>query len=486
MLSVRDVAVSFATRPVLDGVDLDVESRGVVALLGASGSGKSTLLRVIAGLLAPNRGSVCWDGQDLATVPPHRRQFGMLFQDHVLFPHRDVEGNIELGLRMQRRDASVRASARRRDARVGRAHRLRTAARHHAVRRRAATRGAGPALAPSPRSMLLDEPFGALDRPLRDRLVADVGDILRRTGVPAIVVTHDRDEAFALADRIGVLVDGRIVQQAPPAELWRQPVSEHVASLIGLGAGFDATVAGDRLLMQWGGSRCRGRCMPRVRREWCSARTCSAIDRDGSFDAVVRRVAPHGGRTMVELTVPGGDVVVGVAAARRRLARGGGCRARARPTPTRSSCSADRRCRRRISRPKRARRRRRPSARRASRTTSRRSRAGRTRRCSCHPTATRGDAGHLVGERFGVLGSHRDPPADRAHQHAARATERHDGDEEQCEPAARVNVVQHHRVVAARARRRDRRTVVVHPGAEAEQEEHRHTEHVTPFAARAG
>jgi thiamine transport system ATP-binding protein len=307
MLSIHDIAVTLGGKQVLDGVDLDVGPAGVVALLGASGSGKSTLLRVVAGLLPSERGSVGWDGQDLAPVPAHQRHFGMLFQDHVLFPHRDVAGNVELGLRLQR----IQTSARR--ARVAEMLALVGLAGYEA--RRVSTLSGGEqqrvalarALAPSPRMLLLDEPFGALDRPLRDRLVGEVGDIIRTAGVPAIIVTHDRDEAFAFADRVGVLADGRIVQCAPPAELWAHPADEHVASLIGLGRAVDATRDGDALVTPWGRIPWPNEGAPRVR--VVLRPDALAVDRDGALAGAVRRVAPHGGRTMVEVTLASGERV---------------------------------------------------------------------------------------------------------------------------------------------------------------------------------
>ncbi|MFN8168608.1 MAG: ATP-binding cassette domain-containing protein [Candidatus Nanopelagicales bacterium] len=201
-LEVRDLSVALGGHPVLDGVDLHVGPAESVALLGPSGAGKSTLLRVVAGLVEPGSGSVLWDGVDLAGTPAHARRIGLVFQDAVLFPHRDVAGNVAYGLEASRTPASVRArevdellalvdlegfGPRRVDSLSG------GQAQRVALAR---------ALAPRPRLLLLDEPFGALDRELRDRLGADVRNLLRSLGIPALHVTHDEVEARLVADRV--------------------------------------------------------------------------------------------------------------------------------------------------------------------------------------------------------------------------------------------------------------------------------------------
>ena len=205
MLSVQDVVVRFDSRTVLDGVSLTVATGEIVGLLGPSGTGKSTLLRVIAGLHLPDAGRVCWDGEDLAGVPPHRRGIGLVFQDLQLFPHKDVAANVGFGLRMQRRS---RAAVEDRVTEL-----LELVGLPGFERRRVATLSGGEAqrvalaraLAPEPRVLLLDEPLAALDRDLHDRLTVDVRHLLRRVGITAVHVTHDEDEASTIGDRIVVL-----------------------------------------------------------------------------------------------------------------------------------------------------------------------------------------------------------------------------------------------------------------------------------------
>ena len=205
MLSVEDVTVRFDGRTVLDHLSVDVATGEIVALLGPSGSGKSTLLRVIAGLHDPDGGRVCWDGDDLAGVPPHRRSIGLVFQDLQLFPHKDVAGNVAFGLRMK---GTTRATAERRVNEL-----LELVGLPGFERRRVATLSGGEAqrvalaraLAPEPRVLLLDEPLAALDRDLHDRLAVDVRRLLQRVGITAVHVTHDESEARTIGDRLVVL-----------------------------------------------------------------------------------------------------------------------------------------------------------------------------------------------------------------------------------------------------------------------------------------
>ncbi len=189
MLSVEGVVVRYGEVAALAGLDLEVADGEVVALLGPSGSGKSTLLRVVAGLVAPDAGSVTWDGQDLAGVPPHRRGFGLMFQDYALFPHLDVGGNVAFGLRMQ---GPVRPG---RVAEVlemvglpGYEDRAVGTLSGGEAQRVALAR----ALAPEPRMLMLDEPVGSLDRVLRERLVIELRELLVRLRMTALYVTHDQ------------------------------------------------------------------------------------------------------------------------------------------------------------------------------------------------------------------------------------------------------------------------------------------------------
>lgn len=233
MLEVTGLVVRYDGATAIDGVDLQVGDGEVVCVLGPSGSGKSTLLRAIAGLLPPAAGTVAWDGADLRAVPPHRRRFGLMFQDHALFPHRDVAGNVGFGPRVQGvAPAAIRARTDALLALVGlpgfgdRPVRSLSGGEQQRV-------ALARALAPDPRLLMLDEPLGALDRALRERLVDELRTIFARRDRSVLLVTHDHEEAFALADRVVVLHAGRVEQDADAATLWRRPATPFVAEFLG-------------------------------------------------------------------------------------------------------------------------------------------------------------------------------------------------------------------------------------------------------------
>jgi thiamine transport system ATP-binding protein len=227
---------------VLADVQLDVLPGEVVALLGASGSGKSTLLRCVAGLHPLRAGRIALGGEDIRAVPVERRGIGLVFQDHALLPHRDVAGNVAFGPRMQGLDA------RETSARVARA--LTDVGLTHLAARAVDELSGGEqqrvalarALAARPRLLLLDEPYGSLDRPLRERLAADLPGLVRSEGIGAVIVTHDQQEALRAADRIAVMIRGTVRQLDAPGALWRDPVDAEVAAFLGVGALLAAVV----------------------------------------------------------------------------------------------------------------------------------------------------------------------------------------------------------------------------------------------------
>ncbi|HEX7133410.1 MAG TPA: ABC transporter ATP-binding protein [Iamia sp.] len=232
-LSVEDLVVRYGTTTAVAGVDLAVAPGEIVALLGPSGCGKSTLLRAVAGLEAPAAGTVRWDGADITRLSPDRRGFGLMFQDHALFPHRTVGQNVAFGLRMAGRSRAEQASgveaALARVGLAGFADRTVDTLSGGEAQRVALAR----ALAPEPRLLMLDEPLGSLDRVLRDDLAAELRRVLGDLGLAAVHVTHDQEEAYAVADRIVVMRAGELVRDGPAAEVWGDPGSAFVARFLG-------------------------------------------------------------------------------------------------------------------------------------------------------------------------------------------------------------------------------------------------------------
>jgi thiamine transport system ATP-binding protein len=242
MLSVADLTVRYGDLAAVSAVDLTIQDGEVLALLGPSGCGKSTLLRAVAGLEPPAGGTIRWDDTDLAAVPVHRRGFGLVFQDGQLFPHRDVAGNVAFGLRMRHvagGDRRTRVTELLELVGLGGYERRKVTELSGGEQQRVAL---ARALAPRPRLLLLDEPLSALDRALREQLAMDLAGVLRVAGATALVVTHDHDEAFTLADRVAVMRAGRIVQTGPPDEVWRRPADEDTARFLGCGTFLKAEV----------------------------------------------------------------------------------------------------------------------------------------------------------------------------------------------------------------------------------------------------
>jgi ABC-type Fe3+/spermidine/putrescine transport system ATPase subunit len=235
MLQLIDIHKTYENKPLLAGVSLEVGADETVCLLGPSGSGKSTLLRIAAGLESPESGRVVWNGMDLAGTPAHRRGFGLMFQDYALFPHLSVEENVAFGLRMQNLpEDRIRRETRAALERVsmeGFAGRRTTDLSGGEQQRVALAR----ALAPRPKLLMLDEPLGALDRALREQLAGQLRRLLRQLRIPSLYVTHDQEEAFAVAQRIAILHEGRIVHTGSAENLVARPASAWVAEFLGLG-----------------------------------------------------------------------------------------------------------------------------------------------------------------------------------------------------------------------------------------------------------
>jgi thiamine transport system ATP-binding protein len=316
-LEVRDLTVRFGGLAAVDDVGLGVPTGTVLAVLGPSGCGKSSLLRAVAGLERASAGGVHFDGHDLARVPVHRRGFALMFQDGQLFAHLDVGANIAYPLRLRH------VPRERRRSRV--ADLLSLVGLEGYADRPVATLSGGErqrvalarALAVEPRLLLLDEPLSALDRGLRERLAVDLREILHAAGVTAVLVTHDHEEAFAVADHMAVMRAGRVVQHGTLEEVWAHPVDAWTARFLGY-----ATVV-------------EGEAADRLRRlvapgtSWTSLalrRSALRVTPDGPLPATVREARVTPDQVRLELEVDGVGLLPGVADRGSDVAVGAGVR----------------------------------------------------------------------------------------------------------------------------------------------------------------
>jgi iron(III) transport system ATP-binding protein len=307
------VSRSFGEVRAVQSVDLVVPNDSVTAVLGPSGCGKTTLLRLVAGFLAPDDGTIAFGDEVVADrdrcSQPQRRRVGYVPQEGALFPHLDVAANIAFGL----------PRARRRSARVGEMLDLVELPASYASRHPHELSGGqqqrvalARALAPGPTVVLLDEPFSSLDASLRASTGRAVVRALRVAGATAVLVTHDQDEALSLADQVAVMREGRVVQAAPPREVYRTPVDAGVARFVGGAAVLPATIRAGRAVTVLGevdvvGDPPDGQVEVLVRPEQVR------LDVDGAFaKARVDEVAYYGHDAAVTLTVlPDGPVLVG-------------------------------------------------------------------------------------------------------------------------------------------------------------------------------
>ncbi|MBD3848227.1 ABC transporter ATP-binding protein [Bosea sp. SSUT16] len=244
-LDITGAGKRFGAATVLDGVDLSVGKAEFISLLGPSGCGKTTLLRIVAGLMPPDTGKVVLDGDEITRKPPHRRDVGVVFQNYALFPHLTVAENVAFGLKARRAPAAAIAPTVARfldlvqmGAFADRSVRALSGGQQQRV-------AVARALAVGPKLLLLDEPFSALDRKLREAMQIDLRRILREVGTTAIFVTHDQDEALTMSDRIAVMHRGGIEQLGTPAEIYHRPATPFALDFVGLSSRLPGKVASE-------------------------------------------------------------------------------------------------------------------------------------------------------------------------------------------------------------------------------------------------
>ena len=234
LFEIQHLVKYYDGKPLLNDISLEMTEGETICLLGASGSGKSTLLRIIAGIEKPDGGTLYWQGNDLAGTPTHQRNFGLMFQNYALFPHLNVWENVAFGLKT--RGVQAAAMKAKVDEVLEMVNMLPFAQRKvidlsgGEQQRVALAR----TLAIQPRLLLLDEPLAALDRNLSQEVLNDLRKILHQTGIPAIYVTHDQEEALAIADRLAMLMSGTIHQQGTPQEVFSHPKDLTVAKFLGM------------------------------------------------------------------------------------------------------------------------------------------------------------------------------------------------------------------------------------------------------------
>ena len=261
-LDVRGVAKRFRETPVIEDLDLQIKAGEFVSLLGPSGCGKTTLLRIVAGLLAADRGRVTLDGADITHVPAHKRNVGVVFQNYALFPHLTVAENVAFGLEARGTPAAETAGMVARSLALVRLSEYGPRAIFALSGGQQQRIAVARALAVRPKLLLLDEPLSALDRKLRETMRMELGHLLHDLGITAIFVTHDQDEALVMSDRIAVMHAGRIEQFETPAAIYARPATPFVLDFVGMSTRLRGTVSavdGDELLVDTGAGRVRVR-----------------------------------------------------------------------------------------------------------------------------------------------------------------------------------------------------------------------------------
>lgn len=318
-IAIEDLAVAYGGTRVIDGLALTIEPGSFFTLLGPSGCGKTTLLRTIAGFVPAERGHLRFGGAEVTHLPPHRRDIGMVFQDYALFPDKTVFDNVAYGLRARKvAERAIKSKVGAALERVGIAH---LGARHPAAlsggqRQRVAL---ARALVIQPKVLLMDEPLSNLDAKLRIQVRETIVELQREAKITTVFVTHDREEALAMSDRIGVMNKGRLEQVGTPAQIYREPATGYVADFVGganlIEVEIAAIEAGQTGLVAFDGAGLSARAPAALAagRATLVARTediaITGQDAAGSIPATIAHRQYLGGKTSYRVTLAGGRVL---------------------------------------------------------------------------------------------------------------------------------------------------------------------------------
>jgi putrescine transport system ATP-binding protein len=272
---IDSVSKTYGPTTAVDNVTLSIYKGEMFALVGASGCGKTTLLRMLAGFAEPSSGSICIDGVEMGAVPPHERPVNMMFQSYALFPHMTVEENIGYGLRRLPLDNATRRQRVREALDMVQLGALGTRKPHQLSGGQRQRVALARALIRRPKVLLLDEPLSALDKKLREQTQFELMDLQHQVGITFVVVTHDQEEAMALASRIAVMNRGQVVQVGTPAEIYEFPRSRFVADFVGTTNLFEGTVSA---------------CEPGLVTVQCTETGCALLVDDGGSFSVGQRI----------------------------------------------------------------------------------------------------------------------------------------------------------------------------------------------------
>jgi spermidine/putrescine ABC transporter ATP-binding subunit len=295
LLRLDEVAKSFGRTRAVDGVSLDIRENEFFALLGPSGCGKTTLLRMLAGFETPDAGRILLSGNDIAPLPPERRPLNLMFQSYALFPHMTVRQNLNYGLEMERlprkairervdetlASTDLTALADRKPDQLSGGQKQRVALARALVKR--------------PKVLLLDEPLGALDKKLRERMQLELKRLQHEAGITFIIVTHDQEEALVMADRMAILKDGKLLQAGTPEEIYEAPADRFVANFIGIMNFLEGEIDGTGTFVADGGRNpIATRHGPRKATLAVRPEHVSVTDRADALPVVISDIAYHG------------------------------------------------------------------------------------------------------------------------------------------------------------------------------------------------